>query len=269
MGILTENPILAKEMRSRLRSRKQTRANRIATVICVGVVVALLYYGALVSLFDTQSPFRGRDLYGISVVGLQLTLLVLITPSLAAGSITQEREQQTWNALLLSRLTAAEIVGGKYFASLLPLFCLLALFVPIDLIAAFTGEIGLTRFLLSHLLLIATALFYTAISLYFSWVSRRTFVATTASLSTILTLVVGTPVLLGLWQMSMMNRRSDPQDFVPLWLNPYFAMSDLLSTGSLHPAVVGTNLLVSFGGTALLLFRATRRLSKGPKELEQ
>jgi ABC-type transport system involved in multi-copper enzyme maturation permease subunit len=269
VGILTENPILAKEMRARLRSRKQTKANRIASIICTTLVVGLLYYLGLVALFDTKSPFRGRDLYGVSVIGFQLTLLILITPSLAAGSITQEREQQTWNALLLSRLTRAEIVLGKYLACLLPVLAILALFVPIDIIAAYIGEIGILRFVASHLLLLGTALFYCAIGLYFSWASRRTFVATTASLSVIILLAVGTPLLYGLWEIATLNRLSGPESFPPLWLNPYYAMTELLDENRKNLTVGLVNIIVCFGGTIFLLWRATHRLAKGPKELEQ
>ena len=269
MGIFTENPILAKEMRSRFRSRKQTKANRVASVVCVGVVVCLLYYLGLASLFSPQSGFHGRDLYGISVVGFQITLLILLTPSLASGSITQEREQQTWNALLLSRLTASEIVLGKYAACLLPVLAMLALFLPIDIIATVVGGIGFAKFIVSHLLVLGTAVFYTAISLYFSWKSRRTFIATTSSLSIILFLVIGTLLLSGLWQMANVGRAVRFEAFVPMWLNPYYAMADLLQENDSHPVIAMTNILVSFIGSALLLWRATRRLTKGPKELEQ
>jgi ABC-type transport system involved in multi-copper enzyme maturation permease subunit len=269
VGILTENPILAKEMRSRLRSRKQTKSNRIAAGICITIVVGLLYYLGISTLFDTNAPVRGRDLFGISVMGFQLTLLALVTPSLAAGTITQEREQQTWNALLLSRLTRSEIVLGKYIACLLPVLAILILFVPIDIISAYVGEIGFATFAITHLLLLGTALFYTAISLYFSWSSRRTFVATTASLSTILFFVVGTALLYGLWDMARMSRPSQVESFLPMWMNPYYAMGDLLTQSYSHPSIAITNTIICFVGTILLLWRAIHRLAKGPKELEQ
>ncbi|MES2462855.1 MAG: ABC transporter permease [Armatimonadota bacterium] len=269
MGIFTENPILAKEIRARFRSRKQTKSSRVASVVCTVIVVALLYYLALASLMEPGSPFRGRDLFGISVVGFQITLLILITPSLTAGSITQEREQQTWNALLLSRLTRSEIVLGKYIACLLPILGLLLLFLPIDVVAAYVGEINFTTFVTSHLLLLGTALFYCALSLYFSWASRRTFVATTASLSTILLIVVGTALLFGLWQMATMSRSSRAEDFLPLWLNPYYAMTELLDRDAERSIIPLTNIALCFGGTVLLLWRAMRRLAKGPKEMEQ
>ena len=277
VGIFTENPILAKEMRSRLRSRKQSKANRIASAVCIAVVVCLLYYLGFVNLFDSTATYRGRDLYGVSVIGFQITLLALITPSLASGSITQEREQQTWNALLLSRLTRSEIVLGKYIACLLPVLAILALFVPMDLVAAYVGEIGFARFFLSHLLLLSTALFYTAISLYFSWASRRTFVATTTALSTILFLVIGTVLLYGLWEMARIGQSNRAEDFIPIWLNPYFAMTDLLYNDSRSSMTLATNnwtttvanILFCLTGTVLLLGRAMFRLAKGPKELEQ
>lgn len=278
VGMLTENPILAKEMRARLRSRKQSKSSRIASAVCIVIAVGLLYYFGLVSLFGSSATFRGRDLYGISIIGFQITLLALITPSLASGSITQEREQQTWNALLLSRLTRSEILLGKYVACLLPILTILGLFVPIDIIAAYTGEIGFLKFFLSHLLLLSTALFYTAISLYFSWASRRTFVATTASLSTLLFFVAGTPLLYGLWEIARLNQSSRGEDFIPLWLNPYYAMANLLysySGGNLstvtteNMTITLTNILVCLIGASLLLGRAMHRLTKGPKELEQ
>jgi ABC-type transport system involved in multi-copper enzyme maturation permease subunit len=79
----------------------------------------------------------------------QLILLVLATPALAAGSVTEEKANGTLQYLLTSDLTASEIVLGKLLARSfqvgvlaltgLPLFCFLGVYAglgPLTLLAA-------------------------------------------------------------------------------------------------------------------------------------
>jgi ABC-2 type transport system permease protein len=270
MGVLFENPVLSKEVRSRLRARRQSKASRVAAYVVVAFVVGILYYYGLTALFSSgSSQANGEGLYIFFTLGIELTLILFLIPSLAAASITQEREQQTWNALLLSRLTPGEIVFGKFFASLLPALIILALFFPLKLLGAYIGGIPLPRYLFSNALLLATVGFFSAVSLFWSWRCRRTFVATSASFGTVLFFVIGTFILFGLFTVAASRQSVSPEEFPPLWVNPYMAMWWIVENRGDNLPVGLTCLVLYLMGALVSLLFVARRLAHGAKELEQ
>ena len=266
-----ENPVLIKEVRGRLRARRQSKWGRYTAFIVVGVIVLLMYFfGTRAILSGEGGSSAAEGMYQFFTIGVEMTLILFLVPPLASGSITQEREQQTWNALLLSRLSAREIVWGKYLAALLPTLLILSIFAPLALLAAVVGNVSFFSYVLSNLLLLCTTFFLTALCLFWSWAYRRTYVATSASFASVAFLTVGTLLLYGLSAVARAGRSSDRiEDFVLMWLNPYFPLSQVLGDGAKNYTAawfyIGFCVIVS----AVLLFVVTRRLNKGPKEMEQ
>lgn len=269
---LVQNPVFQKELRVRMRSRRQGKAGRVVGYVIVGTVVALVYYSVLRGLFGPNaSTNSARDTYILLTVALQTTLLLFLAPAISAGSITLEREQQTWNALLMSRLTAREIVAGKFGAALVPSAKLLALFAPLCWVAAAAGDVPVLAALTSGGMLVGMALFYTAVGLLFSWAQRRTYVATAAAFSVAAFLAVGTVILFGLWSIAAgtEGRAVRAETFLPLWLNPYLPMWMALDAQNRDYVPAIANITFCLSGTLVLLAAVTRRLSHGPGELEQ
>jgi hypothetical protein len=271
MSILRENPVLWKDLRNRARSRRRARVNRITVVVVIGLSILALYWFGLRGILAANSARLARDLYMLFVLGIETTLLLFLVPSLAAGSITQEREQQTWNALLLSRLRPAEIVLGKYVAAVLPPLLILALFAPLNLTAAIIANIAPIDILLTGLHLLATLFFYAAVGVFCSWACRRTFIANAAAFAVTGFFVVGTFILYVLAEEMFRGGRTYlvVEEFLPLWLNPYMPVTLLMDRSSrmVTPSLV--YIVFCFTGAFLLLLIAMRRLTKGPKELEQ
>jgi ABC-type transport system involved in multi-copper enzyme maturation permease subunit len=198
--------------------------------------------------------------------------VVLLTPAMLASTITIEREKQTWNALLLSKLTHQEIVGGKFIGGLLPTLATLLIFFPLNIAAAFVGSITAKQFILAHLLLFAITLFYGALGLFCSWACRRTQVATATAAGTVAFLLLGSPLALSLWQSVAGNNSytNQVENFLPLWSNPYYVMMELtMNSGrsNYHPEIAILLTIGSLLGTLLLLFLVTRKLAQGPKEM--
>lgn len=269
MGTFHGNPVFLKELRSHLLSRRQSLPVRVATWTLAALMVLLLYYVSLRAVVRGQ--MAGRDLLQV-VAYIQLTLLVFLCPSLTANAITQEREQQTWNALLLTRLRADEIVAGKLLARLVPAGLLIALFVPLALVGASSSGAPPRSFLLVHLLLIITGVFYGTIGLCCSWLFRRTSVATAAASGAVAFLVVGTFLVYELWTVGAGWER--PEEFPLMWLNPYLAMAAALrdlsySAGDLSPRPLIIHLVAGILGTAAMIGWMVTRLFRGAKELEQ
>lgn len=271
MGTFRGNPVFGKELRSHLLSRRQGRGVRIATIAASALMVALLYWACLRAL--RRGFMEGRDLF-LMIAYIQMTLLVFLSSSLTANAITQEREQQTWNALLLTRLGGDEIIVGKLLARLAPAALLLVVFQPLSLLAAAAGGLPLGALLRTGGLLVATGLFYGTLGLACSWAFRRTSAATATAFGVVAFLVVGTFLFYQLWGASGAGGRwTRAEEFPPMYLNPYLAMSCALrdvvpgSAGqSSTPLTV--NLFVCILGTLALVGGMSRRLARGPKEME-
>lgn len=273
MSVWTDNPVLRKEIATRLSLRRQSRVNRIAVAALCAVVVPLLYWFTGRALLQPQmSPREAIDTYGIFVVGIETGLLTLMAPTLAAGAITIEREKQTWNALLLSRLRPAEIVLGKYVGSLLPVAVVLGIFLPINVVAALRADMSLSRFVLSHAVLIATGLLFGAIGLFCSWACRRTQVATSVATLLVALVVLGSALAFVLWEAIAGYGGSTPaESFLPLWGNPFYVQVTLFDEREAQRTTasgIATAYLVGAAfTTALLLKIATARLDEGPREM--
>lgn len=272
MSVFTENPVLYKEVTTRFQLRRQSKANRIVIYSIVGLVIPLFYWFSLRAMLAGISG--ARDAFGMFLTVLEVSLVVLLTPAMLASTITIEREKQTWNALLLSKLTHTEIVGGKFIGGLLPTLVTLAVFFPLNIAAAVIGGVRPGQFLLAHVLLLTIALFYGALGMFCSWACRRTQVATATAAGAVAFLVLGSPLALMLWQSvagyNSYNGRDPALSFLPLWTNPYYAMAELTmntNSNNTHPEIALVLSVGSLVGALLLLVGVTRKLAHGPKEM--
>ncbi len=97
----------------------------------LGIVV--LFWTATLESATTvdasQFGQAGRSLFGI-YAATQLFLVTLIAPALVAQGIIEEREDRTLDLLVLSRLSAADVLWGKVGSRLLTLLTLIAAGLP-------------------------------------------------------------------------------------------------------------------------------------------
>ncbi len=105
MGLLTNNPVLEREVRGRLRLRRKGAGRAIPVVAWPIGLVALYFYARGLAAIGRGSQRDAQELWPLFLYGA-LTLIVLLAPALASTAITQEREQQTWEALATTRLSA-------------------------------------------------------------------------------------------------------------------------------------------------------------------
>ena len=72
--------------------------------------------------------------YWLLGVSVHAILIWLLCPALASNAITQEKEQQTWEMLLFTLLTPAEILLGKLAARIAPMIAVVLAFWPFMMI---------------------------------------------------------------------------------------------------------------------------------------
>ena len=269
-----KNPVLRKELTSRMSIRRMTKANRLALTLFMAVVLPIVYLIIARALFVNSSVRDGRDIFGVITVGFQTAFAVLLAPTVTSGVITLEREKQTWNALLLSRLTSGEVIWGKLLGSVVPVLAMQLIFIPILIMAALKGGVSLGNVIGAELFVVFCTFFYGIIGMFFSWLCRRTQLATASAMATVMISVVGSPVLLAIWQYLIPTYQTKPETFVPLWTNPFYVMVLICGLDSTE-AVKGFHtigiplffyIISAFVGW-LLSVVMLRRLSDGPPEM--
>jgi len=183
------NPVMVKEFRSRRFGRSHWTLRSIA--LCAILSLGLSYVAAAGVLgWDVE-------IIGGALVLLQIALLILFAPSLAAGLVSAERESGTWQLLQLTPLSPGAILRGKLLSVAWPLLLLLCATLP------GYAAIMMTRPALVHqiqrvvICLALTAVFAVLVSAAASTLFRSTAAATTASYLALLTVCVG-PLLVWL-----------------------------------------------------------------------
>src|SRR4051812_32262162 len=88
---------------------------------------------------------------------LQLALVALLAPIFTAGAITQEKDSQTYDILLTTPLTNAQVILGSLMSRLFFVIVLLVSGIPIFSITQIFGGVAIRSIILSFLIAAATA----------------------------------------------------------------------------------------------------------------
>lgn len=124
-----------------------------------------------VSNINAMSRFASECFTGFA--WLQAVTVLLLTPTIIAGLIADERQRKTLHYLLASQLSGSEIVLGKLMARFLHVAVILGLGLPVMSLLSLFGGIDPVMVALTYCGTLSTALMVAAISVSISAVSRR------------------------------------------------------------------------------------------------
>lgn len=186
IGWLT-NPVMVKEF----RVRRFGRFHWLLRLVAVCAVLSLV----LTYLTATGTESWGVEKIGAIMVFLQVGLIVLLTPSLAAGLISSERESGGWDLLRMTRLSLRTILVGKLFSVLWPLALILLATLPGYVVMGAIEPDNWPRISRVLVCLSLTAVFSLSLSAAISSLCRRTAVATAISYALLAGLTVGTMLI--------------------------------------------------------------------------
>ncbi len=188
IGPLT-NPVMVKEF----RCRKFGRLHWLLRLIAICGIISL----ALTILTTTQTVSWDVASVGGIMVVLQVALIVLITPSLAAGLIATEHETGGWVLLQSTPMSIWRIVWGKILSVILTLGLILLATLPgyLVMVAIDPGQWFQVRRVAICLLM--TALFVMLCSAAVGSLFRKTVSATAAAYAVVL-IVCAAPLLIWL-----------------------------------------------------------------------
>ncbi len=189
-----DNPLIIKDGVSRMRSWRAP----LAITLYLGLLGAFGYGVFTIQILTAQyaqmtAANIGQNVF-VALAFFQLALISLFAPALAAGAISGERERQTFDVLLVSRVSAFGIVWGKLIASLAYLLLIIFTALPIFAAVFLFGGIDFEQFVLTHLVTVVTALEIGAVSIFFSALFRRSLPSTVTSYAGAFGLIVGTAV---------------------------------------------------------------------------
>ncbi|HSR26784.1 MAG TPA: ABC transporter permease [Candidatus Eisenbacteria bacterium] len=242
---LLDNPLIVKDAVSRMRS---WRAPAIVTIY-LGLLGSFGYASFVSATLFGPSNRNGSAQIGAyvfsSLAFIQLSLVSLFAPALAAGAISGERERQTFDVLLVSRMTAVGIVWGKLVASVAFMLLLILSALPLFAAVFLFGGIDFEQFLITQVLTVTTAVSIGAVSLFLSAVFRRTLPSTVMAYGVAFAGMIGTLVAGLLFTFTLAVRAQASQaatggDIHPLlFANPFYALYVVLSDPNGAPMHVG------------------------------
>ena len=256
---LVKNPLIVKDGLSRVRTWRAPAV----IALYLAVLGLVVYLGLTVQLAFFRGGFGfaqvGRNVF-TAIAQVQLGLVCLFGPAVAAGAISGERERQTLDVLMVSSMPPWAIIWGKLVASVAFILLLITAALPVFATVFFLGGIDFEQFLISQLVTVTTALSIGAVSLFLSVLFQRTLASTVVAYGFTFAVSAGT-WLVGtvLTQMALAQAQistgrigpTGPPDAHPLLLiNPFHAMASVLQNASGARLSLGrpANVLFSPGG---------------------
>lgn len=232
--MLKINPVYQRELKTGVRSFR-------TSLILFGYNGLLALFGlfAFYVTFEYEHRFGGSvnyasilRIYAI-IAATEFCLVLFSVPALTSGAIAGEREKQTLEILLTTKLSPIQIILGKLASSISMMILLAFSSLPILALVFSIGGVTLKDFAEFMLLVIVTAIYIGSIGIFFSALFKKTTSATVATYGTLFILVVGTIgftwVITVIMQMKLDNinveevvyRTADVGNWLFIWLiNP-------------------------------------------------
>lgn len=276
------NPVLLKELRQRFRTEKTAWLLALYLLVIGAFVLGSMYLNWRSSPGIFQ-PDRSRELF-IMLSVTQLVLLGFVVPGLTAGVISGERERQTLNVLLTTRLTPRQIIWSKLASSCAFVVLLVVATLPLYSIVFMSGGIAPGQVLGVFGFYLVTMFLFGCLGVTCSAFFKRTGLSTVTAYGLAFALSAGTGFLaVFLYEMNRLQARggTSSETWSPAFLawvveflqdiNPVFILMQILgekgiSTGvnfGLPGWVIYTLIYLAAG--LLLLHESARLLLPGGK----
>lgn len=230
------NPVLRNESKIAVRSIKFTLMI-FAYIVALSIAVMIYYNSVNESIFSNGLYLDSSIIFYVVMAIGQAVLLFFIVPALSSTAICSEREKQTLDILLSSKLTPIQIIIGKVSASSLRVIILIVSTMPLYAIGALIGGVKLSNILGLILFFIVNTIFVSSIGVFVSTYVKTSKVSTALSYALVLFIYVG--IVLIAWAIFMMaiyksNMSANALTTTPnaspiVYLSPIVGFASLLS----------------------------------------
>lgn len=249
-----DNPLLQRELIYRLRPSSAHRK----TLWVLGILFVLLL--VLLYGFSITRVLTFADYEGLLTMTLMLEMIAVVAgaPAAAANAISREREQRTWDLLVITLLHPWEIILGKLIGRVIPLLAIVALGLPLVVGCVVALPQLWLGALLGTLCVLVTLVFFATGSLTASCISRKTVTATIWAYLFAAAWALGTSVL---WAITPLFAPSISSREASFWLmlNPIAVLVetiDVYGVYSLPPSPTSDPLSMTSPWVLLIAYPA-------------
>ena len=183
-------PVLDKELRVSSRKRRNY-VLRFAYISLLLMILFMIWISVInyraASVFQVSRMAEAGKYIITYIVWFQFCAAQIIAVIMLSNSISDEIYHKTLGMLMTTPITSLQIVMGKLFSKLLQLLLLLAISMPLLAVVRMFGGVPWKFITTSLLLTLATVLFVSSLSLFYSIFCRRAYLVI---ISTVLTLLI-------------------------------------------------------------------------------
>ena len=171
------NPIIKKEITVLFRSKK------IFAIIGIYGFIMTSFIALIVLSMVGVAGSNMRELAQVYyfVFAFQLMMIYIIVPTVTAGRISGERERQTLDMLLMTKMSDRSIIKGMLYGSLIITAIIISVTLPIYGVMFYYEIVSLAELVVSLIYMISNIIFVASISIFFSAMMKRSVTATLAT----------------------------------------------------------------------------------------
>lgn len=198
-----KNAVLRKDMLLDIKKPKvaiiMLLFNILLGMVAVPITGSLIFMAEGYNYGVVNLSYRIMVVMFLIMVWLETAAICFLTPALTAGCISIEKERQTLDVLLTTKMSTWQIIKGKFFSSITLVLMLIVSGLPIMSLVFIYGGISLWQLLLIVFVLIAITMYLASFGVFFSSLVKNTIVAvilTYISVGVMLALTSGVPPVL-------------------------------------------------------------------------
>ena len=235
------NAVLYKEMTIDMKRPKIMLTMLIINLFLVPIAFGF-FIGVMLSSMAGVGSYRTLAWYLIVMVFVEASLLLFITPAITAGSISLEKERQTLDVLLTTRMTPWEIIKGKYGSQFIFLGLMVISTFPLLAIVFIYGGISFFQLLYLALALLVFIGFISCFGIFFSTLTKNTIVSVILTYLFVMiyfSFTLSLPfVLLGMIESINSMLYHDNQVFAMITDRHFINGDFLVMTGTFNPLIM-------------------------------
>jgi len=241
------NPVFRREIRSVLRSWKPFAVITVF-VLFLTFVLGVSLYLLMTNSYNGFNPGSAMVLY-VVLSGFQLGLILLMVPALTGGAISGERERQTLDLMMITKMSAFSVVFGKLLSSLLYVLLLLISTMPVCAVIFYFGGVSLPNLLTTMLFIISVAMMAGSVSLFLSALIRKTIPAIVLSYLFIIVITIGILVMVAfsevIYRVSDLSYLPGAPIYFLMAANPFMGYASIMDAQLGYTVI---NSMMSFTG---------------------
>lgn len=165
------NPLLKRDMVTTIRK----------SFLAIGIYLASLFFIIMFFKVNLNDSYRYYNFnpeisvsFYITILIYQISFVCISVPVLSAGSISGERERQTLDLLLTTKMSYFSIVSGKLMSSIACILLLIIVTLPVFSLVFYFGSLNLVDLFINFIFIVTTAFMCAGVSVLVSCCIKKT-----------------------------------------------------------------------------------------------